>query len=80
MASRTSVQTAAIDTSAKGEHSVDELKRENAAMRAELTALRASTSWRITEPLRRIVSVARRRPLPEYVPALPPQPRLSQER
>ncbi len=45
---------------AGGESAVDALTRRVAAAEAELTALRNSTSWRITAPLRRLVSAWRR--------------------
>jgi hypothetical protein len=43
---------------------VDELAAEVSALHSELTALTASTSWRITAPLRKLSAAARRRRAP----------------
>jgi len=40
--------------------SAGELMRESDAIRAELAAIRASTSWRVTAPLRRLVDIIRK--------------------
>lgn len=45
---------------ADGESAIDALARRAAVAEAELAALRASTSWRLTAPLRRVVSAWRR--------------------
>jgi hypothetical protein len=43
-----SIKVDMVNASANGERSIDEFTRENASIRAELAAIRASTSWRIT--------------------------------
>jgi SAM-dependent methyltransferase len=48
----------AADTAAASRY--DTLERENEALRAEIAALRSSTSWRLTAPLRGVISRLRR--------------------
>lgn len=50
----------ALNAQGPGPSGIEALERENAALRAECATLRASTSWRLTAPLRTLVSRLRR--------------------
>jgi hypothetical protein len=47
-------------TSARSELSFEKLERQNVLLRAQVSALRASTSWRLTRPLRMLASALAR--------------------